>query len=66
MTQSVQIERSKAPLVRKMIRERLDGTFAELSEELGSVRWRAKDSERTGDVLIGITAFSFEGGGEES
>jgi hypothetical protein len=59
-TQSVLIAQEKAALVRRMIRERLDSTVAELADELHSPRWkRVKDNQR-GQVLIGINAFSFE------
>jgi Family of unknown function (DUF6502) len=59
-TQRVAIKSSKAPLVRKLIRTRLDSVFAELTEELGSTRWQSRISESASDVVLGITAFTFE------
>jgi Family of unknown function (DUF6502) len=58
--QSVRVERSQAPLVRKLIRTRLDGTFAALAEELGSTRWRSRSLESKGAVLLDIAAFTLE------
>jgi hypothetical protein len=66
ISQNVQIGLSKAPLVRKLIRSRLDGAFAELAEELGSTRWRPKGSEKASEVVVGVTAFTFERSAEES
>jgi hypothetical protein len=58
--QSVRIGRSKVPLVRKMIQDRLDSTFAELAEELGSTRWKPQGAESGRDAIIGVNAFTFE------
>jgi hypothetical protein len=59
-TQRVELGHATVPLVRKMIRDRLDRTFAELAEELASTRWKAPSKERGGRVLIGVSAFAFE------
>jgi hypothetical protein len=58
--QSVLIAQEKAPLVRRMVRERLDSTVAELADELHSSRWKPVQDDQHGQVLIGINAFSFE------
>ena len=58
--QSYPIARSKLPLVRKMMRERLERTFAELSEELGSTRWGYGKDESEPQTTIGIAVFAFE------
>lgn len=58
--QSVQIEASRVPLVKKMIRDRLSSAFAELADELGSNRWRPRNGESTRNPTIGITAFAVE------
>lgn len=59
-TQSVLIAEDKAPLVRRMVRERLDSTVAELADELHSPRWKGAKNNEQRRVLIGINAFSFE------
>lgn len=59
-TQSVLIAQEKAPLVRRMVRERLDNAVAELADELHSPRWRPGQNSQDPQVLIGINVFSFE------
>lgn len=59
-TQSVLIAQEKAPLVRRLVRERLDSTVAELADELHSPRWNLTQDNQQRRVLIGINAFSFE------
>lgn len=58
--QSVLIAQEKVPLVRRMVRERLDSAVAELADELHSPRWKPGQTKHRGEVLIGINAFSFE------
>jgi hypothetical protein len=58
--QSVQITRSKAHLVRKMVRDRLDSIVSELADELDSPRWKPAKGDLGRRTLIGISAFSFE------
>lgn len=58
--QSVQITPEKVPLVRKMVRDRLDSVVSELADELGSARWRPGKTSHGRKTLIGINAFSFE------
>jgi uncharacterized protein DUF6502 len=57
---SVQITRDKVPLVRKMVRDRLDSVVAALADELDSPRWRPGRTDIGRKILIGINAFSFE------
>lgn len=58
--QSVQITRDKVPLVRKMVRDRLDSAVSELADELDSPRWKPYKTDIGRKILIGIAAFSFE------
>jgi hypothetical protein len=58
--QSVQITRDKVPLVRKMVRDRLDSAVSELADELDSPRWKPAKGDLGHKTLIGISAFSFE------
>lgn len=58
--QSVQITRDKVPLVRKMVRDRLDSVVSELADELASPRWKPSKTDIGRKTLIGISAFSFE------
>ena len=57
--QSVNITRSDLPLVRKMLRDRLDAVIAWLTEELNSPRWRAR-APKGGRVRVGLSGFIFE------
>lgn len=59
-TQSILIAQENAPLVRRMVRERLDSTVAELADELQSPRWKPGQGSQDPQVLVGINAFSFE------
>jgi Family of unknown function (DUF6502) len=58
--QSVQITRDKAPLVRKMVRDRLDSAVSELADELDSPRWKPNRRDTGQRIFIGMSAFSFE------
>jgi hypothetical protein len=58
--QSVQITRDQVPLVRKMVRDRLDSAVSELADELDSPRWKPDSGDVGQKTFIGISAFSFE------
>lgn len=58
--QSLEIARDKVPLVRKMVRDRLQSAVSELADELDSPRWKHGKSYPGHKTLIGISAFSFE------
>jgi hypothetical protein len=58
--QSVEITPDKVPLVRKMVRDRLDSAVSELADELDSPRWKPDSSDVGKKTFIGISAFSFE------
>jgi len=58
--QSSEIEEEDLPLVRKMLRDRLDAIFAWLTEELDSTRWRGDGSRGGAKVRIGLSGFTFE------
>ncbi len=58
--QGVHITRDKVPLVRKMVRERLDSAVSELADELDSARWKPDSNDSGTKIFIGMSAFSFE------
>ena len=58
--QSLQIAGDKVPLVRKMVRDRLQSAVAELADELDSPRWKPDKNDLGHKTVIGISAFSFE------
>lgn len=59
-TQSFEIGEKDLPLVRKMLRDRLDSMFAWITDELNSVRWR-RDASATGvRMRVGLSGFTFE------
>jgi len=58
--QSVEIGEKDLPLVRKMLRDRLDSMFAWLTEELDSTRWRREGSGGETKIRVGLSGFTFE------
>lgn len=58
--QSVEIWEDDLPIVRKMLRDRLDTMFAWLTEELDSTRWRRDGSRGQTKIRIGLSGFTFE------
>ena len=58
--QSVEIGEEDLPLVRKMLRDRLNSMFAWLTEELDSARWRREGPKEGVRVRVGLSGFTFE------
>jgi Family of unknown function (DUF6502) len=58
--QSLEISEDDLPLVRKLLRDRLDTMFAWITDELNSARWRRDDSRAGTRVRVGLTGFTFE------
>jgi hypothetical protein len=58
--QSLEIPEQDLPLVRKMLRERLNTMFAWLTDELNSARWRHHGSKANAKVRLGLSGFTFE------
>jgi hypothetical protein len=58
--QSLDIEEHHLPLVRKMLRDRLDSMFAWITDELSSARWRRDASNRGARTRVGLSGFMFE------
>lgn len=57
---SVEIEAQDLPLVRKMLRERLNTMFAWITDELNSARWRRDNAKANTGVRVGLSGFTFE------
>ena len=58
--QSVEINEQDLPLVRKMLRERLNTMFAWITDELNSARWGRDNAKAKNRVRVGISGFTFE------
>ena len=58
--QSVEIDAQHLPLVRKMLRERLNTMFAWITDELNSARWRRDSAKANTGVRVGLSGFTFE------
>jgi hypothetical protein len=58
--QSVEIAAQELPLVRKMLRERLNTMFAWITDELNSARWRRDSAKANTGVRVGLSGFTFE------
>lgn len=58
--QSVEIDAQDLPLVRKMLRERLNTMFAWITDELNSARWRRDSAKANAGVRVGLSGFTFE------
>jgi len=58
--QSLEISEQDLPLVRKMLRERLNTMFAWLTDELNSARWQHHGSRPNARVRVGLSGFTFE------
>jgi hypothetical protein len=58
--QSLEISEKDLPVVRKMLRDRLDSMFAWLTDELNSARWRRDASKGGIKVRVGLSGFTFE------
>jgi hypothetical protein len=58
--QSLEIAEEDLPVVRKMLRDRLDSMFAWLTEELDSARWRREGSREGTKIRVGLSGFTFE------
>jgi uncharacterized protein DUF6502 len=58
--QSVEISEKDLPLVRKMLRDRLDSMFAWLTDELNSTRWQHDGVKAGPRVRVGLSGFTFE------
>jgi Family of unknown function (DUF6502) len=58
--QSLEISEQDLPLVRKMLRERLNTMFAWLTDELNSARWQQHGSRPNARIRVGLTGFTFE------
>ena len=58
--QNLEIAEQDLPLVRKMLRERLNTMFAWLTDELNSARWQHHGSWPNARVRVGLSGFTFE------
>jgi hypothetical protein len=58
--QSLEIDEQDLPLVRKMLRERLNTMFAWITEELDSARWRSDSAKTNTGIRVGLSGFTFE------
>jgi hypothetical protein len=58
--QSLEIDAQDLPLVRKMLRERLNTMFAWITDELNSARWRRDIDKAKSGVRVGLSGFTFE------
>lgn len=57
---SLDIDEQDLPLVRKMLRERLNTMFAWITDELNSTRWQLNDLSANARVRVGLSGFTFE------
>jgi Family of unknown function (DUF6502) len=57
---SLEIDEQDLPLVRKMLRERLNTMFAWITDELNSARWQRDGARGNRKVRIGLSGFTFE------
>ena len=57
---SLDIDRQDLPLVRKMLRERLNTMFAWITDELNSTRWQHDGLSEGAKVRVGLSGFTFE------
>jgi len=58
--QSLDIRVQDLPLVRKMLRDRLNSMFAWMTDELNSARWRHDESAAAVRMRVGLSGFTFE------
>jgi len=58
--QSFDIAERDLPLVRKMLRDRLDSMFAWMTDELNSARWQSNETQDNAKVRVGLSGFTFE------
>lgn len=58
--QGLEIGRNDLPVVRKMLRDRLESMFAQLTEELNSPRWQRDVSKGGSRMRVGLSGFTFE------
>jgi hypothetical protein len=58
--QGLEIGKNDLPLVRKMLRDRLESMFAQLTEELNSPRWQRDVSKGGSRMRVGLSGFTFE------
>lgn len=58
--QSSEIAVEDLPVIRKILRDRLNSMFAWMTEELNSVRWRRDGLASDPKVRVGICGFTFE------
>src|SRR5579863_10412073 len=58
--QSSEIAAEDLPLIRKLLRDRLNSTFAWMTEELNSARWRRDGIASDPKVRVGLCGFTFE------
>jgi len=59
-TRSIDIDERDLPLVRKMLRERLNTMFGWITDELTSARWQHDDLTGKAKVRLGVSGFTFE------
>lgn len=57
---SLEIDEQALPLVRKMLRERLNTMFAWITDELNSTRWQPDGLSGKAKVRVGVSGFTFE------
>jgi hypothetical protein len=57
---SIEIDERDIPLVRKMLRERLNTMFGWITDELNSTRWQHEGITGHARVRLGVSGFTFE------
>jgi Family of unknown function (DUF6502) len=57
---SLEIDEQDVPLVRKMLRERLNTMFAWITDELNSTRWQHDGLSLNARIRAGVSGFTFE------
>jgi hypothetical protein len=57
---SLEIDEQDMPLVRKMLRERLNTMFGWITDELNSTRWQHDGLSGNARVRVGVSGFTFE------
>ncbi len=58
--QSLEIDGRDIPLVRKVLRDRVDSMFAWITDELNSMRWQHAGTREGSRVRVGLSGFTFE------
>lgn len=57
---SLEIDQQDMPVVRKMLRERLNTMFGWITDELNSTRWQRNGAMGNAKIRVGVSGFTFE------